>query len=182
MLLGRKRMYKYIKRLLDIIISLILIIILSPVLLIMLVITKIEFSGSPIFSQYRIGKDEKPYKIYKFKTMDDSSKNTTRVSSVIRTIGLDELPQLFNVLNGTMSIVGPRPFIVGDKLPCMYNDKRHSVKPGITGLAQVNGRVTLTHKEKLRYDDIYVNNVSFLMDVKIFLRTIVYVFKVIIGK
>ncbi|MCI6626827.1 MAG: sugar transferase [Tenericutes bacterium] len=175
-------MYKYIKRLLDIIISLILIIILSPILLIMLIITKIEFSGNPIYSQYRIGKNEKPFKIYKFKTMDDNTKKTTKVSRVIRTIGLDELLQLFNVLNGTMSIVGPRPFIVGDCLPSMYNEKRHSVRPGITGLAQVNGRITLTHKEKLKYDDIYVNNVSFIMDLKIVLKTIKYVFKVIIGK
>ena len=180
-------MYKYIKRLLDIIISLILIIILSPILLIMLIITKIEFSGNPIYSQYRIGKNEKPFKRYKFKTMDDNTKKTTKVSRVIRTIGLDELLQLFNVLNGTMSIVGPRPFIVGDKLPSMYNNKRHTVKPGITGLAQVNGRITLTHKEKYHLeidsdDDIYVNNVSFIMDLKIVLKTIKYVFKVIIGK
>ena len=114
--------------------------------------------------------------------MDDNTKKITKVSRVIRTIGLDELLQLFNVLNGTMSIVGPRPFIVGDKLPSMYNEKRHSVRPGITGLAQVNGRTTLTHKDKLKYDDIYVNNVSFIMDLKIVLKTIKYVFKVIIGK
>lgn len=175
-------MYKYVKRLFDIIISSILIIILFPILIIMLIITKLEFTGNPIYSQYRIGKNEKPFKIYKFKTMDDNTKNTTKVSRVIRKIGLDELMQLFNVLNGTMSIVGPRPFIVGDKLPSMYNKKRHSVKPGITGLAQVNGRVTLTHKEKLKYDDIYVNNISFIMDLKIVLKTIVYVFKVAIGK
>ena len=175
-------MYKYVKRLFDIIISSILIIILFPILIIMLIITKLEFTGNPIYSQYRIGKNEKPFKIYKFKTMDDNTKNTTKVSRVIRKIGLDELMQLFNVLNGTMSIVGPRPFIVGDKLPSMYNKKRHSVKPGITGLAQVNGRVTLTHKEKLKYDDIYVYNISFIMDLKIVLKTIVYVFKVAIGK
>ena len=173
---------KYIKRLLDIILSLIFIVILFPVMILMCIITKIEFKGKIIYKQKRIGLNEKVYTMYKFKTMDDNTKKTTKVSRVIRTIGLDELLQLFNVLNGTMSIVGPRPFIVGDCLPSMYNEKRHSVRPGITGLAQVNGRTTLTHKEKLKYDDIYVNNVSFIMDLKIVLKTIKYVFKVIIGK
>ena len=116
---------KYIKRLLDIILSLIFIVILFPVMILMCIITKIEFKGKIIYKQKRIGLNEKVYTMYKFKTMDDNTKNTTKVSRFIRKTGVDEILQLFNVLKGDMSLIGPRPFIEGDTLPSMYNKKRH---------------------------------------------------------
>ena len=168
---------KYIKRILDIIISIILIILLLPLFIIMYIITKIEFTGNAIYKQKRIGLFEKNFTIYKFKTMDDKTKMVTKVSRLIRKIGIDEIPQLFNVLKGDMSLIGPRPFIEGDTLPSMYNKKRHTVRPGITGLAQIKGRTTLTHKEKLKYDDIYIDNISFKLDIEIFFKTIISVIK-----
>ena len=92
-------------------------------------------------------------------------------------MGIDELPQLFNVLKGDMSLIGPRPFIVGDKLPIMYEKLRHSVRPGISGLAQISGGRFISHKKKLEYDAFYANNVSFLLDVKIFFKKIIYMIK-----
>lgn len=168
---------KYIKRLLDIILSLIFIVILFPVMILMCIITKIEFKGKIIYKQKRIGLNEKVYTMYKFKTMDDNTKNTTKVSRFIRKTGVDEILQLFNVLKGDMSLIGPRPFIEGDTLPSIYNKKRHTVRPGITGLAQIKGRTTLTHKEKLKYDDIYIDNISFKLDIEIFFKTIIYILK-----
>lgn len=167
---------KYIKRILDFVISLISIIILIPIFIILYIITKIEFKGKAIYKQQRIGLNEKPYTIYKFKTMKDNTKETTKISRLIRKDGLDELPQLFNILKGDMSIIGPRPFIVGDPLPIMYDKNRHTVKPGLTGLAQVSGRDTLTHKRKLELDDEYVKTISFKLDIKILIKTISYIF------
>ncbi len=168
---------KYIKRLLDIIISLIFILILIPLYIIMYIITKIEFKGNAIFKQKRIGLNEKTYEIYKFKTMADDSKKTTKVSRFIRKVGIDEIPQFINVLKGDMSIIGPRPFIVNDPLPIPYSKLRHTVRPGLTGLAQVNGRYTLTHKKKLELDDEYINKLNFILDLKIFFKTIIYIIK-----
>lgn len=169
-------MYRnYIKRFLDILISLVFIIILSPIFIFMYLITKIEFSGKAIFKQKRIGLNEKPYYIFKFKTMDDNTKNTTSISRFIRKIGIDEIPQFFNILKGDMSLIGPRPFIVGDPLPIQYSKIRHTVRPGLTGLSQVSGRVTLTHAKKLELDDEYVKNLSFKLDIKIFFKTIIYI-------
>lgn len=168
---------KYIKRLLDIIISLIFIILLIPIYIIMYIITKTQFTGSAIFTQQRIGLNEKPYDIYKFKTMDDNTKDTTKVSRFIRKIGIDEIPQFINVLKGDMSIIGPRPFIVNEILPIPYSKIRHMVRPGLTGLSQVLGRTELTHRRKLEIDDEYVNNVSFILDIKIFFKTIIYILK-----
>ena len=167
---------KYIKRLLDFILSLILIIVLIPIFIILYIITKLEFKGSAIYKQQRIGLNEKPYTIYKFKTMKDNTKETTKISRLIRKDGFDELPQLFNILKGDMSFIGPRPFIVGDPLPIMYDKYRHTVRPGITGLAQVSGRDTLTHKRKLELDDEYIKNLSFKLDLKIFFKTFKYIF------
>ena len=168
---------KYIKRLLDIIISFILIVILFPIFVIMFIITKLEFSGKAIFKQERIGLNEKTYTIYKFKTMKDDTKEVTKLSRFIRRVGLDELPQLFNVLKGDMSLIGPRPFIVDDPLPIMYDKKRHTVKPGITGLSQVSGRREITHKRKLELDNEYVNNISFKLDLYIFFKTFIVILK-----
>ena len=96
---------------------------------------------------------------------------------MIRKIGIDEIPQLFNVLKGDMSLIGPRPFIVDDPLPSSYKKIRHTVRPGMTGYAQISGRVEFTHKKKLEYDYEYVENINFFFDLKIFLKTIVYIFK-----
>ena len=168
---------KYIKRILDILISLIFIIILIPIYIIMYVITKTEFRGNAIFKQKRIGLNEKPYEIYKFKTMADDTKETTKISRFIRKIGIDEIPQFINVLKGDMSIIGPRPFIVDDPLPIPYSKLRHTVKPGLTGLSQISGRTTLTHRRKLELDDEYINNISFKLDFIIFFKTIIYIIK-----
>ena len=170
---------KYLKRFFDIILSLIFIIILFPLMIILSIITKISFKGKVIYSQKRVGLNNKPYDIYKFKTMKDNTKETTKVSRFIRKIGADEILQFFNVLKGDMSIVGPRPFIYKEELPIMYDDKRHSVRPGITGLSQVSGRMTLSHRRKLEIDNEYIDNLSFILDVKIILRTIIYILKTI---
>lgn len=168
---------KCIKRILDIVISLILIVLLIPLFIIMALITKIEFNGKVIYKQKRIGLNEKEFIMYKFKTMNDGTKKTTKISKKIRKIGLDELPQLFNVLKGDMSLIGPRPFIVGDELPSKYNKLRHTVRPGITGYAQIKGREIFTHKEKLECDDEYIKNISFILDFRVLIDTFIYIFK-----
>ena len=173
---------KYIKRLLDILLSIIFIIILIPVYIIMYIITKIEFRGNAIFKQKRIGLNEKTYNIYKFKTMDDITKETTKVSRFIRKIGIDEIPQLFNVVKGDMSLIGPRPFIVDDPLPIPYSNLRHTVRPGLTGLSQVSGRVTITHRKKLELDDVYVKKLTFKLDFIIFFKTVAYIFSEFFSK
>lgn len=168
---------KYIKPTLDFIISLILILILWPVMLIVAIITYIDL-GRPIHNiiRKREGKDRKTYIMYKFRTKKinagDNSRYT-KVSKWIDKLRLNELPQLFNILKGEMSLVGPRPFIPGDKLPEGEIDpKRYMMRPGITGLAQVNGGRDITHKEKLKYDVIYYDNMSFKTDCIIILKTI----------
>ena len=168
---------KYIKRFLDVVISFFLIILSLPIMIIEWIIIKSIFRSSVIYKQERIGYLEKPYTIYKFKTMTDDTKEVTKVTEKLRNMGIDELPQLFNVLKGDMSLIGPRPFIVGDKLPIMYEKLRHSVRPGISGLAQISGGRFISHKKKLEYDAFYANNVSFLLDVKIFFKTIIYMIK-----
>lgn len=171
-------MYIYIKRFLDIILSLLFIIILSPLLVIVSIILLLTSKGKIIYKQKREGKDKKPYIIYKFKTMIDSKdlndKNRiTRFGRILRNTSIDELPQLFNVLKGDMSLIGPRPFIVGEPLPDDYiNPIRYSVKPGITGYSQIHGKRYITHKKKLECDVYYAKNVSFLLDLKILFLTI----------
>lgn len=180
-------MYKCcIKRLLDIIISLILIVILFPVMIIVAILTLINL-GFPLWNEKREreGKNKRTFIMYKFRTKKldretmDESKKYTRLSTFIDRVRLNELPQLFNVLKGDMSLVGPRPFIPGDKLPPgEISSKRYLVRPGLTGLAQVNGGRALTHKKKLEYDVIYYDNLSFKTDVKIIIKTIVKIFKI----
>ena len=175
---------KYIKRLLDIIISLLLIIVISPVLIIIYVILLFTLRSNIIYKQKREGLNKRPFTMYKFRTMiEDKSvldvNRITKVGRILRNTCLDELPQLFNVLNGNMSLIGPRAFIVGEKLPKdKIEDIRYSVKPGMTGYAQVMGKRNVTHKNKLKYDVIYAKNVSFKLDVKIFFLT----FKVLYQK
>lgn len=175
--------YKYIKRILDIISSLLAIIILSPLLGILTVIGAFEMKGNPFFTQERPGKDEEIFKLVKFRTMtnakDESgellsdAERLTKYGKFLRNTSLDELPELFNILKGDMSVIGPRPLLV-QYLP-YYTEKekhRHDVRPGLTGLAQVNGRNSLDWEHRFECDVEYVENLSFFSDVKILLKTI----------
>lgn len=164
---------KYIKRILDIIISIILIILLLPLFIIMYIITKIEFTGNAIYKQKRIGLFEKNFTIYKFKTMDDKTKMVTKVSRLIRKIGIDEIPQLFNVLKGDMSLIGPRPLVEGELDAHNGNHEIYEkVKPGITGWWACNGRNATTYDERLKLEYYYAENASLVLDIKCIFRTI----------
>ena len=172
---------KIFKPLLDFVISFILIIVFLPIMFLVMCITIIDL-GFPLYNllREREGKNRKPYVMYKFRTKVIDSDGTTKsntytkISKIIDKTRLNELPQLFNVLLGQMSLVGPRPFIPGesDKFAGMIDEKRYLVKPGITGLAQINGGRWITTKEKLRYDVEYYDNLSFKLDLKIILITI----------
>lgn len=179
---------KYIKRLLDIILSLIAIIILSPLLLVLWLLVRIKLGVPVIFTQDRPGKDEKIFKLYKFRSMtDDRDSNgnllpdderLTIFGKKLRSTSLDELPELFNILKGDMSIVGPRPLLV--EYLKLYNEnqkKRHNVRPGLTGYAQVNGRNSVSWEERFDMDIWYVNNISLITDIKIILNTIKVILK-----
>ena len=179
---------KYIKRFLDIIISLVGLIILSPIFLIIAILVKIKLGSPVIFKQERPGKDEKIFKLYKFRSMNDKKdengkllpdkERLTRFGKILRSTSLDELPELFNILKGDMSLIGPRPLAVS-YLP-YYNEKekhRHDVRPGLTGLAQINGRNALNWEERFKYDIEYVNNITFMNDIKIFFKTFIKVLK-----
>ena len=177
-----------IKRCLDFILSLISIIILSPLYMIVIIVSFFKMKGNPFFFQDRPGKDEKIFKLVKFRSMSNEkdregnllpdSKRLNAYGKFLRKTSIDELPELFNILKGDMSIVGPRPLSV-DYLP-YYNEeekKRHDVRPGLTGLAQVNGRNAVDWPKRFSYDVEYVNNISFIYDVKIILKTIGIVLK-----
>lgn len=181
--------YRYfIKSIFDFIISLTAFIILLPVFLIVIILLLIANNGKPFFFQQRPGLHGKIFKVVKFKTMNDKkdtngnllpdSKRLTAIGTFVRKTSLDEIPQLLNVIKGDMSLIGPRPLLV-EYLP-LYNEiqkRRHEVKPGITGWAQVNGRNTISWEQKFEYDIWYVNNLSFPLDVRIFFLTIKKVFK-----
>lgn len=197
----RKRIQFFIKRLMDIILSFIGIIILIPVYLIIFIVIKLDSEGPAIFKQVRVGKDNKNFKIYKFRTMVVNAEKSrelsidseniedfvfqsrndnriTKVGSFLRKTSLDELPQLFNVLMGNMSLVGPRPEIpdVVKFYPEEYK-QRLLVLPGITGLAQVSGRGEIELGKTVYYDLTYIKNFSLLYDIKILIKTVVSVFK-----
>lgn len=176
-------MYKTFKRLCDLISAVIALLLLSPIFLVILLCLIIVNNGKPFFFQERPGKNEKLFKIVKFKTMKDLDPNApkdvhnlnrvTKIGHFIRKYSLDEIPQLINVINGDMSIVGPRPLLV-HYLP-LYNDfqkQRHNVRPGITGWAQVKGRNSISWEKKFDFDVWYVENQSFILDFKIILLTI----------
>ena len=178
---------KYIKRLLDIILSLTAIICLSPVLLITALLVRVKLGSPVIFRQQRPGLNGKIFGLCKFRSMTDERDadgnllpdevRLTSFGKKLRATSLDELPELFNILKGEMSIVGPRPLLV-QYLP-LYNEEqkhRHDVLPGLTGLAQVNGRNAITWEKKFEYDVEYVRNLSFFMDVKIIFMTVGKVF------
>lgn len=181
-------MYKnYLKRFFDFIIALIGLICLSPIFIVVTVGLYFANDGKPFFFQERPGKNDRIFKIIKFKTMNDKkdtqgnllpdAERLTPIGAFVRKTSLDEIPQLINVLKGDMSIIGPRPLRTF-YLP-LYNDiqkTRHNVRPGITGWAQVNGRNAITWTKKFELDVFYVNNISFLLDIKIFFLTIKKVF------
>lgn len=179
---------KYFKRVIDFTLSLIALIVLSPILLILVIVTAIVMKGNPFFTQCRPGKDEKIFKLIKFRTMtnerdengnllpDDIRLN--KFGKFLRSTSLDELPELLNILKGDMSIVGPRPLLV--KYLPLYNDeqrRRHDVRPGLTGNAQANGRNALSWEDKFKLDIEYVDNISFTFDVKIIIDTVKTVIK-----
>lgn len=177
-------MYKYFKRIMDFVASLTALIILSPLIALSAVLVKISDGGSVIFKQRRPGKDGKIFTVYKFRTMSEKTEDEngrelsdvermTKIGSFLRKTSLDELPQLFNVLKGDMSFIGPRPLLCEYlDLYTPYQMRRHEVLPGISGLAQVNGRNAITWEEKFDYDVYYVDHMSFWLDLKIIFKTI----------
>ena len=179
---------QFFKRCFDLILSVIGLIILSPIFSIVLIVLAVNNSGSPFFFQKRPGKNGVIFLIIKFKTMTDKKDDQahllpdrdrlTSVGKFIRKTSLDEIPQLINVLKGDMSLIGPRPLL--PEYLALYNteqNRRHEVKPGITGWAQVNGRNAISWQKKFEYDVWYVNNISLFLDVKIILKTVLKVFK-----
>lgn len=182
-------LYKpFFKRFYDVLLSGMAIVALSPVLLILIVLGAIKMKGNPFFTQLRPGKDEKIFKLIKFRTMTcekdecgnllPDEKRLTRYGRLLRSTSLDELPELFNIFVGQMSIVGPRPLLVS-YLP-LYNEEqkhRHDVRPGLTGLAQVSGRNATTWEQRFAYDVEYTNSISLMGDVKIIFKTVACVLK-----
>jgi len=182
-------MYKsFFKRILDFTVSFIAIIVFSPIFMLVALLLLLNNKGSVFFFQKRPGKNEQIFKVVKFKTMTDKKDKNgnllpdadrlTNLGKFVRKTSLDELPQLINVLKGDMSLIGPRP-LLPEYLP-LYNNtqkRRHSVKPGITGWAQVNGRNAISWSKKFEYDVWYVDNMSFFLDLKIIALTILKVIK-----
>ena len=182
------KFYSKIKRILDFIISLIALIVFSPIMIIVAIIVYIKLGSPIIFKQDRPGKDGKVFKMYKFRTMLDSynkfgealpdEERLTTFGKILRSTSLDELPELINVIKGDMSLVGPRPLLVEYlELYSEEQNRRHDVRPGITGWAQVNGRNSISWDEKLNLDVEYVDNLSFILDIKILFLTVYKVFK-----
>lgn len=174
---------KYLKSVLDFLVALVAIIVLSPLFVLIILFLFFANNGSPFFFQKRPGKNGVVFKIVKFKTMNDKKDKEgnlcsdeirlTKIGSFVRKTSLDELPQLINVLKGDMSLIGPRPLLVQYlELYSDYHKRRHEVKPGITGWAQVNGRNAISWGQKFDYDIFYVDNLSFVLDVKILFLTI----------
>lgn len=179
---------RFIKRPMDFILSLFAIIVLSPILLVVAILVRTKLGSPVLFKQKRPGLNEKIFMMYKFRTMTDErdengnllpdSVRLTKFGRLLRSTSLDELPELFNILKGDMSIIGPRPLLVR-YLPYYREEERlrSKVRPGITGLAQVSGRNALTWDERFKTDVDYVNNLSLILDVKILINTILVVFQ-----
>lgn len=182
----RKKVYHFFKRIFDIIGAITLLTISSPVLLIAAVLIKLESEGPILFKQSRIGKNGEPFTIYKFRSMyidapirpscdfSEHKVHTTKVGSFLRKSSLDEFPQLFNVIKGDMSIIGPRPVIAieDDLISLRRESGAETILPGLTGLAQVNGRTKISNAEKACFDKEYFDNQSFSLDIYILLRTL----------
>lgn len=174
---------KYIKRLLDIVLSGCALIVLSPLLVVTAILVRVKLGSPVIFCQERPGKDEKIFKLHKFRSMSDARDETgallpdkerlTGFGKKLRSLSIDELPELWDIFRGKMSIVGPRPLLV-EYLPYYTENERHrhDVRPGLTGLAQINGRNTLTWEQKFTYDLEYVQHIGFCEDIKILFRTV----------
>ncbi len=174
---------KYIKRLLDIVLSGCALIVLSPLLVVTAILVRVKLGSPVIFCQERPGKDEKIFKLHKFRSMSDArdehgallpdKERLTGFGKKLRSLSIDELPELWDIFRGKMSIVGPRPLLV-EYLPYYTENERHrhDVRPGLTGLAQINGRNTLTWEQKFAYDLEYVQRISFCEDIKILFRTV----------
>jgi len=186
--LGSSIYVNFIKPMADFVVAFLVFVVLSPLFIIVVLFLLFANSGKPFFFQRRPGKNGKIFKVIKFKTMNDrknekgellpDADRLTAIGSFVRKTSLDELPQMLNVIKGDMSIVGPRPLLV-EYLP-LYDEvqrTRHDVRPGITGWAQVNGRNTISWKQKFEYDVWYVNNISFALDFKILLMTVRNVLK-----
>lgn len=185
----KKGLYeKYFKRLFDFSASLIAVILLCPLLLIVATLIRVKLGSPIIFKQERPGLHEKIFTLYKFRTMNDKkdergsllpdSKRITKFGKFLRSTSIDELPGLLNIIKGDMSIVGPRPLLV--EYLELYNSeqkKRHEVRPGLTGFAQIKGRNSISWEDKFKLDIIYVNNVTFFRDIGIILKTIFIVLK-----
>ena len=180
---------KFLKRLIDFTLALVALILLSPVLLILMVLGAVKMKGNPFFTQLRPGKDEKIFKLIKFRSMTcetdehgnllPDAQRMTRYGELLRSTSLDELPELFNILRGDMALVGPRPQLVRDMV-FMTEDqrRRHSIRPGLTGLAQVSGRNNITWEQKLQYDLTYLDGgITLFGDIKILFMTVFKVFK-----
>lgn len=174
---------KYFKRPLDFICGMAAIIVFSPLYIIIAVLVRIKLGTPVLFTQERPGKDEKIFKLYKFRTMTDATdedgillsdeERLTSFGKFLRATSLDEIPEAFNIVKGDMSVIGPRPLLV--KYLPLYNEEqrhRHDVKPGLSGLAQINGRNTATWQERFAYDITYVQKITFLGDVKIIFKTV----------
>lgn len=178
---------KYIKRPMDFILSLVAIICLSWLMVIIAVLVRIKLGSPVLFAQERPGKDEKIFKMYKFRSMTDERDENgrllpdevrlTKFGKLLRKTSLDELPELFCILKGDMSIVGPRPLLV-EYLPYYTEQEhhRHDIRPGLTGLAQINGRNSISWEDKFKYDLEYVHNITLINDIKIIIHTAVNVF------
>lgn len=179
---------KCIKRILDFVLALLALIVLGPVLLVLCILVRCKLGSPVIFKQERPGKNEKIFRLYKFRTMTDARDENgellpdevrlTQFGKLLRSTSLDELPELWNIVRGDMSIVGPRPLLV--KYLPLYDERqkhRHDVRPGFTGLAQVKGRNSISWEEKFEWDIKYVENISFMQDLKIIFSTIGVVFK-----
>lgn len=174
---------RYIKRPLDFLLSLCAIIVLSPVYLVLMIIGAVAMKGNPFFLQYRPGKNEKVFSIIKFRTMTcEKDKNgkplpddirLTKYGRFLRSTSLDELPELFNILKGDMAIIGPRPLIIRD-VAYMTDEQRqrYTVRPGLSGLAQVNGRNSIRWEDKLAYDLQYIKKITFLNDMALIFKTV----------
>ena len=183
-------MYSHFKRASDVIISVLMLIALSPILLIVAILIKLASKGPAIFKQERIGLNGKVFNIYKFRSMCVGAEKmgsgqysfkgdsrVTRIGKIIRTLSIDELPQLVNIIKGDMSLIGPRPVLTYH--PWKFNEysneqkKRFTVRPGVTGLAQINGRKALDWNERIKFDIYYTENLSLLLDIDIFFKTII---------
>lgn len=185
--------YRVVKRLIDLVVSIIVLLIIWPVMLVLAVWIRIDSKGSAIFKQSRVGMNGRLFRIYKFRTMrtdaphetatrdlEDPYRFITKSGSFLRKTSLDELPQLFNVLKGDMSLVGPRPLIEnegGDIHRLRMDAGVYTVRPGMTGWAQINGRDNVPDEEKAAYDSEYAEKLSFGFDLKIIFKTIAVVFK-----